>query len=361
MKKILSCLILLALSACQSNAALQSPAPTDVQAALPSPSREPTLAATAIPSTTPLPATPTPTIPPEPSPTPTAAITLPAALQAPPRYAEALEVAQEKNIVYTSPLTSDVVEQKLDIYHPVEKGNWPVVVIVPAIGNYRGTLTSMSLGKTIAGQGAVVVVPDVGTNDSYFVTIAAEENGVLLRQVQEEIICALRYAGARVDEFGGDPQNVVVLGTTGGALYGLDTALQGENVTSTWDKFAEKRGGPPPQTECTEKGDLPNVKALVSYMGYFYIEDLRQLDAELGDLMDPVLNAGGMPELKVTFLHKVDDVDSPLETTQQLEAALAAAGHEVELILVIPPSTYISSNGPELSWITNAILQYTNP
>ena len=363
MKKPIQILIitLLAVTGCQGSPPEQEQSQPQGQTSVAVHSPVPTQAPTKKPAETLVPPTFTPTQPLMPSPTVTPSFTLDPLLLATPRYDPVLKVVQEKNIAYTMPSQPDVVEQKLDIYHPEEKGSWPTVVIVPAIGNYRGVLTSMALGKAIAGQGAVVLVPDVGTNDSYFLTVAANNNGAQLRQVQEEILCVLRFARAQAEAYGGDPGDVILLGTGLGGLYSLDTALQGENVKGMWDDFAAIRGGPPEQAGCIEQGGLPTVGALVGYMGEYYTEDLKNTDADLANLMDPNANVAGGGKLKITFLHMLDDPNNQQELIRKLKDTLSAAGNQVQLLAVNPATHSISSSGPELGWITNAILQYANP
>jgi predicted esterase len=294
--------------------------------------------------------------PPTEVPVPT--VTLPPVLAAALPYPEALKVVTEKDIPYTRPLQPGVVEQKLDVYHPEGEGPWPVVILVPPVGNYRNTLTAMSLGKKLAGQGMVVFVPDAGTEEStYNLTVAAEENGAAIREVLEEISCGLLFAQSNAREYGGNPDNLTIFGYSIGALYGLNVALQGGQLGSSWENLAAERGGPPAQTECVEQGNVEKPDAFVSYGGDYNLGLLKQVDPELAEMLDPSANVAGNPGLKVTLLYNLKRIkDDPLEYTAKLKDALAAAGLTIELFMVDAPSLSITSRGPELDWITNAIL-----
>jgi dienelactone hydrolase len=304
-----------------------------------------------------LPATQPPASPTEvPAPT----VTLPAVLAAALPYPEALKVSIEKDISYTRSLQPGVSEQKLDIYHPEGDGPWPVVLIIPPVGNYRNTLTAMSLGKKLAGQGIVVFVLDAGTAEStYNLTVAAEDNGAAIREVLEEIACGVQLAQLKAKDYGGNPDNLILFGYSIGSLYGLNAALQGEQIKSNWEAFAAKRGGPPAQTECLAEGQAVQVGAFVSYGGDFNLGFLDEVDPELAELLIPAAYAGGNPELGIALMYNLKRIqDDPLEYTSQHKEALTKAGLQPELFVVDAPSLSISSRGPELDWITNAILQY---
>jgi len=345
MMKFLSMLVLcvLLLNGCQA----ASPSPAATQPAAP-PTEAPTK-----------PVAP-PTQPPPPTEAPAPAPTLPAVLQAAPRQDPPLKVAVDKDIAYTKPLQAEITEKKMDIYRPEGAGPWPVIVVVPPLDNYRNTMTSQALGKAIAGQGAVVFTPDIGSQASYFIGQAAENNGQVLRQTLEETACALSFAKAKASDYAGNPENIIVMGYSAGALYGLDLLLQGAEMGKSWDALATKRGGPPAQVQCVALLEEPvAVDGFVSFGGYFDVGELRQIDSELAGILDPLALAAGNPGLKVTLLFNLAKLaDVPLEATTALKDALAAVGHPVELFMVTPASGSISAKGPEVGWITNALLQY---
>ena len=306
------------------------------------------------------------TQPPTPSPSEVSlpTVTLPPVLAAALPYPEALKVATERDLPYTKPLQPGVIEQKLDIYHPVEGGPWPLVIILPSIANYRNTLAAMSLGKKLAGQGTVVLVLDIGKKESIIdhLTDMAKNNGAEIREVLEEISCGLLFAQSKAKEYSGNPDNVILFGYGIGSLYGLDVSLQGAQLESNWETFAAKRGGPPAQTQCIAQGEPVKVDAMVTWAGYLKLAALKEVDPGLADMLDPAMVAGGNPDLKTTLMYNLNQnqlvFDEPLEYTTQVKDALTEAGLQAELFTINNPNITITSQGPELDWITNAILQY---
>ena len=303
------------------------------------------------------------TQPSAPSPTevflPTA--TLPPVLAAALPYPEPLKVATETDLSYTKPLQPGVIEQKLDIYHPAGNGPRPLVMILPSIANYRKTLAAASLAKKLAGQGMVVFVLDLGKKESVLdrLTDMAKDNGAEIREVFEEISCGLLFAQSKVKEYGGNPDNVILLGYGIGSLYGLDVGLEGTQLESNWETFAAKRGGPPAQTQCITQGEPVKVDAMVTYAGDLKLVSLKEVDPGLAEMLDPAMVAGGNPDLKITLMYNYKMIaDDPLEYTTRVKDALTAAGLQVELFMIDTPNMTITSRGPELDWITNAVLQY---
>jgi len=333
----------------------QSSTPTQKVAAPPT-----QLAVTNKPTNAPL--QPTATELPKASETPTEVPTPVAILQATPRYTEPLIVNSEKDIPYTKPLQPEVKEQMLDIYHPEQPGTYPVVLVIPRLSPNRGSMAYVSLSKTIAGQGAVVFIADFGNMDVYFPMKAADNNGRLFRQAQEEIVCALSFIEKNASQYGGDLNKVILMGHDTGGLYALDAALSVDKQETMWDKFSAGRGGPPPQARCLADRAPAKVNALVSYAGqFFYLDDVRKKDAALGDLVDPVALVGGNPGMKIALMTIMSDTDIPVEPTMKVKDALSAAGYQVELIPLYISSTNINAQGPELKWITNTVLQYAQP
>jgi dienelactone hydrolase len=281
-------------------------------------------------------------------------------LLAAPAITPPLELGAEKNIAYTKPLQAEVHEQMVDIYYPNKEGPWPVVLILPRMSPNRGGLAYVKLAQTIAGQGAVVFLPDYGTMDIYFPMKAAENNGRLFRQTHEEIACLLQTIQAKAAQFGGDPENTILVGHDTGGLYALDAALLGTHLTKRWDEFAAKRGGPQAQVECLDAGEPAKVKAVVSYAGlFFYLSNVRDKDAEVAALIDPLELAGGDDRPNITLMAIMSDPDIPVEPSLKVRDGLTDAGYAVEFYPLYIASTNVTSSGDELNWIMNAALQST--
>jgi hypothetical protein len=285
---------------------------------------------------------------------------LPAFLTVALPHLEPLQITTKKDIPYAQPSQPDVRAQNLDIYYPTENGSLPVVVIVPPINPYRNTLTAKALGEKFAGQGMVVFILDGGSEPTYYLGEVIHNNGKLLREVLEEISCGMQFAQAKAGDYGGDPNNMIVFGYGIGATYGLDAALQGKDLETNWEVIAAKRGNPPAQIQCLAEGEPAAPKALVSYGGDFNFAGLDEVDPELAELIYPAGGASKNTGLKVTLFYNVKRYkDDILEYTTKLKDGLDTKGLPVELFMVDAPSQSICSRGPEMDWITNAILQYT--
>jgi acetyl esterase/lipase len=114
------------------------------------------------------------------------------------------------DIPYTS-------EQELDVYWPTSGSAWPVVVILHGGDTSKGS--AKGLAMRVAGHGAVVFVPEYQSH---------EPPPDRITRGAEEATCAVRFAGAHGQEYGGDPNHIVVVGHSGGAAFGSLVALAGD-------------------------------------------------------------------------------------------------------------------------------------
>jgi acetyl esterase/lipase len=188
--------------------------PTEEQAT-PTPNRAP-------PSTTdsPPPKAPTPS-PPSPGSSPTAeagpAMTAttaqnpvdPFASRVPTIEPGPYEVQLFANIPYTS-------KAKLDVYAPVEPGEWPVVVVYHGgLGTTKEAMRRLS--TSIAGYGAVVFVPN-------WRTMLTPE----LEQGAEDAACAIRFARKHSADYGGISDRITGAGHSAGAMIVALMGLVGD-------------------------------------------------------------------------------------------------------------------------------------
>jgi acetyl esterase/lipase len=122
------------------------------------------------------------------------------------------EVQPETNIAYTS-------KAKLDVYAPVEPGPWPVVVIYHGgLGTTKEAMRRLS--TAVASYGAVVFVPNWRTQVSE-----------VLEQGAEDAACAIRFARANAEDYGGDPARITGAGHSAGAMIVALMGLVGDEFS----------------------------------------------------------------------------------------------------------------------------------
>ena len=225
-------------------------------------------------------------------------------------------------------VTSDLpvtASTSADVYAPVEGGPWPVVVLLHGLPPGMDPPAAMRqdlapLAEAVAEQGAVVV------NASY--TAVTPEAAV------DGTTCALQVAAELAPEHGGDPDRLVVVGHSAGALpalaYGLDSPLRTT-----------------PFTDCAAEAAAAEVlpDATVTLAGGFDIrlvatvtpaEAWRSATPEQLDGLDPLVlvAAGGNPELSVWVAPApagAVGLATP-EGSVAVYEALGAAGYEATLL-----------------------------
>jgi acetyl esterase/lipase len=249
-----------------------------------------------------------------------------------------LSVTVTKDLVYANRLQPDIrgqVEWKLDLYAPAEPGDWPVVVFMHGENQAKEGWTT--LPRAIAEQGAIVFVieyPDIHQ------TVAILENGTGYREMADTVACAIRFARARVSDYGVDTPPVVISGFSLGGGVASQVALAGESVGRRWEEYAASRGGPPRQVDCEVSQGSTHVDALVGiagaydgfvgYDGKYGREFMQEKDPDLWKMLYGCI--GENADLKVRLLHSEKDSVIPYENSVEFEATLAEAGYDVNLI-----------------------------
>lgn len=295
------------------------------------------------PASTAIPVPPTVTsVPPTTTPTSTVA--------APTR---AYSVQVTKDVEYTAPLQPKVRAQKLDVYAPEQPGLWPLVVFVPGYGAGKDTVADVLYGKELAGRGAVVFVPNWRAS---MALESAKNNGVLWREALEELTCAVRFAQARAEDYGGDPGWVTVVG---GRSVGesLVQALAGDS-SKEWDQFAAARGGPPAQADCLVSEGPAQVDAYVAWgEAPTEMDFLKDQDPELWQLCSPTANFGKNPNLRVHLFRGAQDQRVSLERIAAFQQAMKAAGYDATLTAVTEGDDAPPWSGPAFEAFVRAILE----
>lgn len=125
------------------------------------------------------------------------------------------ELAIDRDLVYW---TDGTLDYTVDVYHPIDRvGPWPVVVVYPynAAGVTHGTTA-----RAMAERGAVVFAPvsvlgrDLTSPDAYI------DGGLFDRAA-----CAVGFAQANADAYGGDPARTTLIGSAGGEHHATWAAL----------------------------------------------------------------------------------------------------------------------------------------
>jgi acetyl esterase/lipase len=211
---------------------------------------------------------------------------------------------------------------KLDVYAPEGSGPWPVAIVVHGMAQSKSDSSAMSEG--IAEEGVVVYNINVNHNPPYEPSI-------------HRIACAARYARATAKDYDGDPEWMILVGHSAGALTGLIVALAG-------DDFGD---------QCVVEDSSALVDAFVGFEGvYEFITTvppdsmkfldftyLEEEDPELWLALNPYTHIGRNPNLKVRLVHG-DFIESsmmsevPIEWSTNLRQNLEDANYDVELIIV---------------------------
>jgi len=183
---------------------------------------------------------------------------------------------------------------KLDIHYPESGDSHPVLVLLHGAGLTRYAYRPFA--QRAAGRGAVVfnvewdVVPRLWAD-------ALEQAG-----------CAVRYAKGHAEEYGGDPQRVVLVGHSSGAVFAGRVATDGEAL----------------DLHCPG-GDsaVPRALALVA-----------PSQAPGGPGPWPRTTLTGDPNLRVGVIHGQGDAVIPPRVSEATARILHQQGYDVELYLI---------------------------
>lgn len=204
----------------------------------------------------------------------------------------------------------------LDVYRPTEEGPWPVMVMAPGQGANKEV--AKDIGQRYAEDGAVAYLITMTDDPPFLETV-------------EDVACAIRYARATAADYGGDPENVTLVGFSLGASVGAVVGLSGDDHTNG----------------CVETDTSALPDAFVGYEGPYDwahtdypldLELLQQDDPETWAAIDPYAHIGENPDLAVRLIHGVDEgiawYEVSHEVSEEFQLALQGAGYDVELILL---------------------------
>jgi acetyl esterase/lipase len=148
-----------------------------------------------------------------------------------PPAADALAVEQVRNVRYVQGPRADLLRQRLDLYLPKGRKQFPVLVLVHGgawvIGDNRCFGLYTSVGEFLASRGIGVVLPNYRL--SPWVKHPAHV---------EDVARAVAWTRANIGKYGGDPERLFLAGhSAGGHLVSLlatdETWLKAEGMTAS--------------------------------------------------------------------------------------------------------------------------------
>ncbi len=123
-------------------------------------------------------------------------------------------------------LTLNGVELLMDVYTPMGKGPWPVVVAFHGLSSaLKDAATNTVVAEEAAARGMVVFAPSWIAGEPFPLTI---EDITMLNQAAK---CSVAFAQQHAADFGGDPARTVVYGFSAGAGPALVAALEPSTAT----------------------------------------------------------------------------------------------------------------------------------
>ena len=218
-------------------------------------------------------------------------------------------------------------EGLLDIYAPPDGAQLPVIVVAHGKG---GSKRDSQLARAFAENGAVVFNPTLPDEPPFLDTI-------------EHLACVVRFARATGADYGGDTEQITLVGFSMGAYTGSLVGLSGDD---------HDQG-------CVASGVSGVPHALIAYEGPydhalndqypFELPALEQSDPATWEAINPYVHLGRHPELVVRFIQGVDDDVSPFDVrpyvSEDFFEALSSAGYDVELTLIDGASHSVGRTG----------------
>lgn len=200
--------------------------------------------------------------------------------------------------IYPTPTVQSEDCLTLNVWTPDQKGKAPVIVFLHG-GGFRTGATSMPLmnGQSLSERGVVVVTVNyrlgaLGLLSHPDLTDAG--NGSMANWQQQDMAAALQWVKQNIAAFGGDPDNVCLMGQSGGAMSAAIFA-QKPAVRATFQKvilLSPPTVAPPSAMTLT---DAAAYTALVAGRLGTTPRGLRDVDAKALHAAELALNALPLP------------------------------------------------------------------
>jgi acetyl esterase/lipase len=216
--------------------------------------------------------------------------------------------------------------RQLDVYAPSMGSDWPVVVYFHGGNADPGTRKTVVEAAALAEQGVVVFVPSWRSG--------GPAGG------SEDTVCAVAFAQATADEYGGDGERTTLSGYSTGGFTAAIHALIGDEP-------------PLPPSDCLVDATMELPGAVVPGGAPFFAVDAARAGAFANnpqwssltpaqlDAFDPYLALGKNPDIRFVQVVGEDDRgggalgDIPInESNLEYHDALVAAGYDADLVLL---------------------------
>ena len=238
--------------------------------------------------------------------TPASEVARPAGNHQPTQHA----ITKTGDITYTP-------DRLLDVHAPVAAGGWPVAVVVHGLGQHRGDFTP--LAEAIAAEGMVAF----NISTAYSVPPL---DGI------QDIACAIRFARARAEQYGGDAGSLTLVGNSSGAAKGAIVAMAGDAYRGD---CVVPDGSSLPDAIVGYEGPFDYATHLY---GSFNVPQLQNDDRETWESVDPFSQIGGNGDLVVRLIHGDDEdiawYDVLPEVSVAFHEALTLAGYDASLTIL---------------------------
>jgi dienelactone hydrolase len=218
--------------------------------------------------------------------------------------------------------TDLVVERELDVsgvtatdvFAPDDGDDLPVVVMLHGTGGDRSVMEP--LARAVAQEGAVVYVPSWPVIDQ--VAEFHPDDDEPFRLQAEAVVCALRFARRTAPDFGGDPDELTLLGHSGGGMAGARVALVD---VPPW-----------PGIDCD--ADVAHAPVRFIGTGGDYIGEYQYADQcpELFAAYDPLSIEATNLDLQVRLIHGVADGAVCARVSARFDDHLADLGIDTALV-----------------------------
>lgn len=235
----------------------------------------------------------------------------------------------------------------VDVFHPVDPGPWPVVVLMHGAASQDRDVDTFEThvseacppdcvgfydahASYLAQQGTVVFFPAVTTDSR-------------LRQVVDDIGCVGAFVAAKASEFGGDPDRTVVVGHSRGATTGAAMAFSGFATEPGADCVVQDDARPTAIGFVGLSGDYhlmgmphPNQPGRIviptsGITAYGAEDEVASSGATAGEVYEACSAYahldGDLPP--ISLYYGTQEVDAAPDDAERFAAALRDAGHEV--------------------------------